>query len=84
MYRTVKNLKDNGNPVGKKSSRRTPHASRSLFTDTSPQLTVWRDPVYREEFPTLVTFSGDAQGRIRTLSMQLNRDRMVGTKPPRE
>jgi CubicO group peptidase (beta-lactamase class C family) len=39
-------------------------------------LTVWRDPLYREEFPSLVTFGADTNGRITTLSMQLNRDRI--------
>ncbi|HJQ10336.1 MAG TPA: serine hydrolase [Gemmatimonadaceae bacterium] len=43
-------------------------------------LAMWRDPLYREEFPSLVTFSSDAQGRVTTLMMQLNRDRIVGTK----
>jgi CubicO group peptidase (beta-lactamase class C family) len=39
-------------------------------------LTVWRDPLYREEFPSLVTFSADAHGIIRRLSMRLNRDQI--------
>jgi CubicO group peptidase (beta-lactamase class C family) len=43
-------------------------------------LAMWRDPLFREEFPSLVTFSADAQGRVTTLAMQLSRDRIVGSK----
>ncbi|HMI55618.1 MAG TPA: serine hydrolase [Gemmatimonadaceae bacterium] len=39
-------------------------------------LTVWRDPLYREEFPSLVTFSTGPQGRVNRLSMRLNRDQI--------
>jgi CubicO group peptidase (beta-lactamase class C family) len=37
-------------------------------------LLTWRDPLFREAYPALLTFSSDASGHVTSLGMQLNRD----------
>jgi CubicO group peptidase (beta-lactamase class C family) len=40
----------------------------------------WRNPVYREDFPTLAVFSRDAAGIATQLNMRLNRDTVRAAK----
>jgi hypothetical protein len=41
---------------------------------------MWRDPLFREVFPSLVTFSADSHGRIDQLVMHLNRDHIASRR----
>lgn len=43
-------------------------------------LATWRDPVLREEYPVLVTFSSGANGRVNRLTAQINRDLVRSTR----
>ena len=36
-------------------------------------LVTWRDPLFREVFPALLTFSSDWAGRVDRLQVQINR-----------
>jgi hypothetical protein len=38
---------------------------------------MWRDPLFREVYPSLVTFSADSQGTIAQLTMHINRDHIA-------
>ena len=40
----------------------------------------WRNPVYREDYPTLAIFSRDPSGAISKFTMQLNRDRITAIR----
>jgi len=40
-------------------------------------VTMWRDPLFREEYPSLVEFSADSQGTINALVMHINRDHIA-------
>ena len=40
-------------------------------------LAMWRDPVFREDYPSLLTFSADSQGAIAELTIHLGRDHIV-------
>jgi CubicO group peptidase (beta-lactamase class C family) len=40
-------------------------------------VTMWRDPLFREEDPSLVEFSADSQGTINSLVMHINRDHIA-------
>jgi hypothetical protein len=46
-------------------------------------VTMWRDPLFREVYPSLVTFSADAQGRIGQLVTHINRDHIAATRERR-
>ena len=43
-------------------------------------LAMWRDPVFREDDPALLTFAADSQGTIAQLTMHLNRDHIVASR----
>lgn len=43
-------------------------------------LVTWRDPLFRELYPALATFGLDADGRVRRITMSLNRDLIEGKK----
>ena len=43
-------------------------------------LAMWRDPVFREDYPALLTFAADSQGTIAQLTMHLNRDHIVASR----
>jgi CubicO group peptidase (beta-lactamase class C family) len=43
-------------------------------------VTMWRDPLFREEFPSLITFSADSEGKIDALMIQLNRDHIASRR----
>jgi CubicO group peptidase (beta-lactamase class C family) len=45
-------------------------------------LTMWRDPLFREEYPSLLTFSADSDGAINHLVIHLNRDHIVSERVP--
>lgn len=41
---------------------------------------LWRDPVFRETYPSLLTFSADSEGVIAELTMHLGRDHIVSQR----
>lgn len=43
-------------------------------------LVTWRDPLFREEFPALLTFSSDGTGKVDALTARINRDVLRGRK----
>jgi CubicO group peptidase (beta-lactamase class C family) len=43
-------------------------------------LVTWRDPLFREVFPALLTFSSDWAGRVDRLQVQINRDVIRSTR----
>jgi hypothetical protein len=43
-------------------------------------VTMWRDPLFREVYPSLVTFSADSKGRISQLVMHINRDHIASSR----
>jgi len=43
-------------------------------------LVTWRDPLFGEIFPALVTFTTDANAQVSALSMQINRDLIVARR----
>jgi CubicO group peptidase (beta-lactamase class C family) len=43
-------------------------------------LAMWREPVFREDYPGLLTFSADTEGAITVLTLHLNRDHIVATR----
>jgi CubicO group peptidase (beta-lactamase class C family) len=43
-------------------------------------LALWRDPVFREDYPSLLTFAADSQGAIVELTMHLGRDHIVSRR----
>ena len=45
-------------------------------------LAMWRDPLFREEYPSLLTFSADSDGAINHLVIHLNRDHIVSERVP--
>lgn len=46
-------------------------------------VTTWRDPLFREVYPSLATFSADSHGTIAQLTMHINRDHIVATRERR-
>lgn len=40
-------------------------------------VTMWHDPLFREEYPSLVEFSADSRGAINELVMHINRDHIA-------
>ena len=40
-------------------------------------VTMWRDPLFREEYPSLVEFGADSKGAITALTMHINRDHIA-------
>jgi len=47
-------------------------------------LAMWRDPLFREEYPSLLTFSADSDGAINHLVIHLNRDHIVSERIPKK
>jgi len=43
-------------------------------------VTMWRDPLFRELYPSLVTFSADPRGTIAQLTLHINRDHIVSSR----
>jgi CubicO group peptidase (beta-lactamase class C family) len=43
-------------------------------------LALWRDPTFREDYPSLLTFSADSEGAIVELTMHLGRDHIVSSR----
>jgi CubicO group peptidase (beta-lactamase class C family) len=43
-------------------------------------VTMWRDPLFREVYPSLVTFSADSRGAIAQVTLHINRDHIVSSR----
>lgn len=43
-------------------------------------LVTWRDPLFREVFPALLTFASDYAGQVDRLTMPINRDVVRATR----
>jgi CubicO group peptidase (beta-lactamase class C family) len=43
-------------------------------------LAMWRDPVFREDYPALLTFAADSEGAIAQLTMHINRDHIISSR----
>jgi hypothetical protein len=43
-------------------------------------VTMWRDPLFHETYPSLVTFSVDSGGNIAQVTLHINRDHIVSSR----